>query len=105
MVVCAPAAMVKGKDGLLNLNPAPDELIFEMDNEVVPELVSVIDLVTLPPIVTLPKLTLAGLAESVAVPAGEPVPLKLTASGKSEALLAIEIVPVKLPCVAGLKSA
>lgn len=105
MDACPPPVIVNGTDGLLKVNPLPVEVIFETDNEVVPELVSVMVWEALPPTVTLPKAALVGLTESVAVPAGEPVPLKLTASGESEALLAIEIVPVKLPCVAGLKSA
>ena len=52
------------------------------------------------PIFTLPKLTLAGLAPSVNVPA-VPVPLSEIVAGDPGALLAIDTVPVALPAAVG----
>jgi hypothetical protein len=55
------------------------------------------------PVVTLPKLKLAGLTLSVRV-AAIPVPLRLTAVGEVGALLTIEMVPDAAPANVGRKA-
>lgn len=71
-----------------------------------PEFVSVIVCELLPPVVTFPKLTAVGEAEScgcvgcVCVP----VPLRAMLAGELEALLTIETLPVAAPAVVGLNS-
>ena len=54
------------------------------------------------PVVTLPKLRLAGLMPKVKV-AAIPVPLRLTDVGEVAALLTMEMVPETAPTVAGRK--
>ena len=70
----------------------------------VPLLVSVTLLELVVPALTLPKARLVGFADSNTVPA-VPLPLSATVRGDPGALLAIVIVPGKLPTVVGAKSA
>ena len=66
----------------------------------VPVLLTEIDCVPLLPTVTLPKLTLPGLAVSCAA---VPVPVSETFAGELEALLTTETFPAAAPIVEGAK--
>lgn len=96
------AAIVCGSVSPVMLNPVPEALAAEMVILAVPVFDNVTGTEPLAPTRTLPKLTLAGLAESCPC---VPVPLKATASDGSVALLEIVIVAEELPAVVGAKTA
>jgi hypothetical protein len=83
------------------LNPAPVALTAEIDTFAAPASVSVIDLVTGLPTVTLPNATLVVLGESCEVGAVTPVPESDISTGEFAALLATVTVPLALPVCAG----
>jgi len=64
-VVLAPAAIVCGTLRPVRLNPVPEALAAEMVTLAVPELLNVMVCEALFPVTTLPKVTLAGVTESV----------------------------------------
>ena len=91
-----PALIVNGVDKPLRLNPVPVMLAAEIVTLEVSVSVTVCD--PLLPTKTLPKLTLVGLAASVA---RTPVPLKAIVAGDPEALLVTVMLPVALPADVG----
>jgi len=83
---------VKGTVIPFPLKPVPEVVIDEMVRFVLPVLLTTIDWLPLLPTLTLPKLTLIGLAVTWIVCA-TPVPLRETRFGPLEALLTKEICP------------
>lgn len=96
------AAMVCGTVSPLMLKPVPEALAAEMVTLAVPEFVRVTGTEALPPVTTLPKFTLAGLAESCPC---VPVPLSAIVRLGSDALLDTVIVPDAFPAAVGLNRA
>jgi hypothetical protein len=94
----APAAIVVEAESPLMLNPEPVTLTCENVSVAVPLFVSVIGCELLSPTMTLPKLTLAGLAE---ISACAPVPLNASTVGDPDALLVIDTLPGALPVAVG----
>ena len=84
----------------LILKPVPEALAAEIVTLAVPEFVNVIGTDPLAPTSRLPKFTLAGLAESAPC---VPVPVRATVG--SDALLAIEMLPVSTPVAVGSNTA
>src|SRR5579862_6743796 len=99
-VVFDPALIVTGAVSPDMLKPVPDALAAEIVTLAVPVLDTVTGTVEEAPVRRLPKLTLAGFAESAPC---TPVPLSATVG--SEPLLTTEIVPEALPAVEGSKTA
>jgi hypothetical protein len=99
-VAVPPAAMVVDVDRPVWLKPVPDTVICENVRVALPLLVSVIDCELLLPTVTVPKLTLVGLAEICDC---VPVPLRAIVRGEFVPLLVIDTLPVALVAVVGAK--
>lgn len=95
-----PAVSVSGVVRPDMLKPAPEALAAEIVTLAVPVFVTVTGTVEVAPVSRLPKLTLAGFADSAP---WTPVPVKATVG--SESLLTTEIVPEALPAVDGSKTA
>jgi len=96
------ALIVCGKERPLMLKPVPEAVAAEIVMLAVPAFDKVTGTEPLAPTKTLPKLTLAGLAESCPC---VPVPLKAMLNVGSVALLEIVIVAEELPAVVGVKVA
>ena len=96
-----PAAKVSGSVGPLTLNPAPLEVACEMLKLLVVVLVMLTLCVLLEPTVTVPKLTLAGLAASEPLVAAPPVPERATFVGELLALLTTDMAPLTVPVAVG----
>jgi hypothetical protein len=103
-VVLAPGFSVCGKERPLTVIPAPEGVTAETVRAVFPEFERVMFCEALLPTLTLPKVTLEGLAFSDAV-AVVPVPVKEIVSGELGALLMREIDPETLPAEVGVKTA
>jgi hypothetical protein len=97
-----PAASVSGRVRPLILKPVPLAVAAESVTLAVPVLVIVTFCVALVPRLTLPKLMLAGEAETCSV---TPAPLRATVAGELLALLATLMAPVEAPVAAGAKVA
>lgn len=97
-----PAASVRGRVRPLILKPVPLVVAAESVTLAVPVLVIVTFCVALLPRLTLPKLMLAGEAETCSV---TPAPLRATVAGELLALLATLMAPVEAPVTAGAKVA
>ena len=100
-VVC-PAARVTGKPIEDRLKPVPLAVICEMVTLALPVLLRVTVCVALVPVVRLPKLNEAGLAESCKLEE-TPVPLRGMLSAGFVALLVSVMLPEKLLAAAGAK--
>src|ERR1700683_1884647 len=98
--VFCPALIVRGTVNPLMVKPGPEALAAEIVTLAVPVFVKVTGTDPLLPTRRLPKLTLAGLAESAAC---VPVPVKATEG--SDALLMIEILPESTPVAVGANTA
>ena len=86
----------------LPLNPAPETVIWERVTFTLPVLLIEIAFVLLVPVVTLPKLTVVGVAVSWAKGAAAPVPFSDTV-GFVVALLTKETCPEAAPTAVGAK--
>ncbi len=95
-----PAASVVGRERPLALKPVPVTLACETVAGEVPVLLRVTVCELLPFTATVPKLMLAGLAESSTV---TPFPARETVVGELEASLTSVILPVTLPAAWGAK--
>jgi len=84
------------------LNPAPLTVACEIEIGADPVFSNVIVCELLLPVVTVPKLALAGLAESAP---WIPDPVNVIVAGDPGALLVIEMLPFTLPAVVGAKLA
>lgn len=103
-VVLPPAGKESGVAMPLTLNPDPLEVTLVIVSVTFPVFVSVTTCLPLLPTLTLPKVTLEGLALSDGV-AVVPVPVKEIVSGELGALLMREIDPETLPVEEGVKTA
>jgi hypothetical protein len=102
-----PAAIVIGSDRPLVLKPEPVTFAAVMDRLALPVFETVNDCFPLPPTVTLPNVRLPGVTEicgedEVPVPAGVPVPARVTVVGEFPAVLVIFSVPVAAPDAVGV---
>jgi hypothetical protein len=95
-----PAPKINGRDIPLALTSFAFTAICETVRLEFPVLVMVTLFELVLPAVMLPKLRLVGLADIV-TDAAAPVPLTATVVGELDALLAIVIVPLRLPAVVG----
>lgn len=102
MVLC-PADKVMGAPAPTRAKFVPVMLTCEMVTLALPVLVSVTDFEALLPALTLPKLRLLALAESVCV-AVVLLPVSETVDDEELALLTSDKVPVTLPAVCGAKT-
>lgn len=98
-VVVCPAFRLAGADHPLSVNPVPEMECAEIETAEVPVFVNVTDTGAVEPTATLPKLSLAGLADSP--PLAIPVPLSEIANGEFEASLVMVKVPVAAPVALG----
>jgi hypothetical protein len=98
-VAVPPAAMVVDVERPVWLKPVPDTVICENVRVALPLLVSVMVCELLLPTVTLPKLTLVGLAEICGC---VPVPLRAIFRGEAGALLVTDTLPLELAAVVGV---
>lgn len=95
-----PTASVTGTLAPVTANPVPLAAICETATEELPELVSVTSCVEVLPALTLPKLRLLGLTDSVCVDA-RLLPLRATVAGEFAALLTSDKLPVTVPADCG----
>jgi hypothetical protein len=100
--VLPPELIVTGVVRPWMLKPVPVTEADVIVTAAVPPLVSVIGVVFVLPVVTLPNATDVGFAESCGA---VPVPLSEIASGEPGALLVIEMLPEALPADAGANCA
>jgi hypothetical protein len=98
--VFCPALIVTGTVNPLMLKPVPEALAAEIVTLAVPVFVSVTGTDPLLPSIRLPKLMLAGFAESAPC---VPVPVKATEG--SDPLLTIEMLPESTPVAVGENTA
>lgn len=98
--VFSPALIVIGTVNPLMLKPAPDAFAAEIVTLAVPVFVKVTGTDPLLPSIRLPKLMLAGLAESAPC-----VPVPVNATEGLDPLLTIETLPEATPVVAGENTA
>lgn len=98
--VFCPALIVTGTAMPLMLKPGPEALAAEIVTLAVPVLVKVTGTEPLLPTRRLPKLMLVGFAASAPW-----VPVPVSATVGSDALLVIEMLPVSIPVVVGSKTA
>ena len=101
-LVLWPPERVSGNVRPLILKPVPVTVAWVMVTLPVPVLVRLTDCVPVVFTVTLPNATVDGEAESSRV---TPVPDRDTVAGELVALLVIEMLPVALPIVVGVKAA
>jgi hypothetical protein len=97
--VAWPALSVTGVVNPLKLKPAPEELADEITTLAVPVFVTVTEIDSLAPVIRLPKLMLAGLADSRPC---VPMPVNGMVNDGFEALLLIVIVPTEFPVAVGV---
>lgn len=101
VAVCA-GFNVSGTVTPLTLNPFPVAATLEICTAALPELVSTTFCVALPPVATLPKATLPGLAASVPVVTVVPLPAsEIVAVGWTGSLLVMAMLPLALPAIVG----
>ena len=98
---CIPGATATGVPAPESAKPVPLTPICEIVTWALPVLLSVTVCDAELPAVTLPKLRLLALAESVYVGAGL-LPLSVTLAGEFVALLTIETLPLSVPAADGL---
>jgi len=104
-IVCVwPGGSVTGRATPLSVTSFAPTVIWEIVRFEFPLFVSVTLLVLELPALTLPKLRLVGLADSVTLEA-TPVPLKEIVAGEPGALLFTVIVPDRLPAAVGANTA
>lgn len=96
-----PALRLKGKVTAPRLKPAPATAICETVTAADPVLLSATPCELVAPTVTLPKLTAAGLSDTVMV---APLPESGMTTGWLDALLEIETPPVEAAAVTGVKA-
>lgn len=98
IVEFVPAASVMGSVNPVTEYPVPEAVIAEIVRDRLPVLLSVIVCELLLPTRTLPKLTLVGFADRADC---TPVPVIAIVVGDDAALLVIDMLPARLPVVAG----
>jgi hypothetical protein len=103
-VMLCEAAIVVGVVTPVAEYPVPLTVICERFAVEFPVFVMVTFCAAVVPMLTLPKLKLAGVAVSVEL-AATPVPERATVAGELGALLTIERLPLKLPAVSGANCA
>jgi hypothetical protein len=97
--VAWPALSVTGVVNPLKLKPAPEELADEITTLAVPVFVNVTEIDSLAPVIRLPKLMPAGLADNRPC---VPMPVNGMVNDGFEALLLIVIVPTEFPVAVGV---
>jgi hypothetical protein len=102
IAVC-PGVRIRPAEMPLAVKPGPVRLTLEMVTLELPVLESVTPMVVVAPVVTFPKLRLAGLALR-RVAAATAVPLTVTLVGELDAVLMTETVPDAAPTVLGEKT-
>jgi hypothetical protein len=100
-VAACPVFNMAGVVKPLTVNPVPAATTLEICTAALPELVNVILCAALLPVATVPKLRLVVLAVNLPAGAAVPVPVNPITSAGPLPLLAIVIVPVALPILAG----